>query len=160
MKNSTLKILLGSLLLVLFALPALADTPILTVWANPGYGSWVFDGSETTPVVIVYTAGDPLGIGFSWQGNADAYGGTLEGYRLGWDLVDPGDPNDPGWVYADFGPWKFTAQKVFTSGVHNFTVVVKDTAGATTSASFLIDVQPTVGTSAVSWGQMKAVYSH
>ncbi|MEN8006208.1 MAG: hypothetical protein ABFS42_04295 [Candidatus Krumholzibacteriota bacterium] len=156
MKTTTRIFLFFPLFLAVSAIPAWADSPILTVWANPGYGTWVFDGSDPTPVVISFPAGDPLGIGFSWLGNADPYGGTIAGYRFGWDIMDPGDPNDPGWASADFGPWEFTAQKVFSDGLHSFTLVVKDTAGATTMASFIIDVQDPVGTISVSWGQLKA----
>lgn len=158
MRPHTKMISLFALLLCAFAAPALADAPVLTVWANPGYGMWEFDGSDPTPVVIVYPAGNSDGIGFSWMGDASGYGGAIAGYRFGWDLVDPDDPMDPGWVYPDFGPWEFTGQHVFASGLHNFTVVAKDTADATTTASFLIDVQEPVPVTGATWGRVKALF--
>ena len=158
MKKTAFLVLIGALCVTASALPVLAQQPVLTVYANPGFGSWIFDQATPVPVTITYYTDNELGIGFSWQGDASAYGGTLVGYRLGWDLVDPNDPNDPGWNNADFGPWLFTAQKVFTSGVHSFTVGVKDTAGTTTWASFLIDVQAPVVNESMVWGSIKSVY--
>jgi hypothetical protein len=151
--------------LILFFLPlafcataAGAQQPALTVWANPDYGSWEF-GTDSDPVpVIPVTADDPLGIGFSWLGDASAYGGAIDGYRPGWDVTDPADPNDPGWVTADFGPTEFTGQRVFSDGIHNFTVQVRDTEARVTTAVLWIDVQPAVGTEPVPWGSAKALY--
>ena len=152
---------LGTTLLllgILGATAAIAATPVMTVSGNPGYGTWVFDGTDPTPVEVIYQASFALGIGFSWMGDTSGYGEDMEGYRAGWDLVDPSNPNDPGWLGADFGPALFTAQRVFSSGVHTFTVVGRDTAGGTTTASFIIDVQNTVSVQGATWGQVKALF--
>ena len=71
-------------------------------------------------------AGQPLN--FSWVANGDAYGGTIVSYRHGWDLIDPDDPNDPGWaVQPGLEPANmFAAERSFQDGLHTFFLRVED----------------------------------
>lgn len=153
------RLLLAILLIVSCVGPALADSPELSVTGTPTYGTYVFDGTDPTPVTLQVQAADPIGIGFSWTGNADAYGGTLVGYRMGWDITDPDDPMDPGWLVADYGPYEFTAQKVFaTVSLHTFIVEAKDDQGNVTRATFVIDVRDEVPIEGVPLMSLKARY--
>ena len=67
-------------------------------------------------------------LNFSWIASAEAYGGTIVSYRHGWDLIDPDDPNDPGWaVPPGTAPANMYApEHTFVDGYHTFTVRVVD----------------------------------
>ena len=52
---------------------------------------------------------------FTWEAEAESYGGSLESYRWGWDVTDPDDPNDPNWALP---PGLSEAQKTLTQGSH------------------------------------------
>ncbi len=158
MKTTMTNLLLGSLLVALTSLPALADSPTLTVWGTPGFGNWTFNGPDPTPVELVLISDDPDGIAFNWVGDASAYDGTLDGYRMGWDLNDPEDPNDPGWIHPGFGPWQESEPRVFNNGFHAFTVEVQDTAGAMTRAVFWVHVRVSVDVERLPLGEMKSFF--
>lgn len=70
-------------------------------------------------------------INFSWSADASSYAGLIEAYRYGWDLVDPNDPNDPGWAVAwGNGPqWLRALERSFSQGAHNFVVQARDNSG-------------------------------
>jgi hypothetical protein len=89
-------------------------------------------------------AGQPLN--FSWIGDAAHYGGTIVSYRHGWDLVDPEDPNDPGWVVpAGLEPENFyDPERSFNDGLHTFTLVVTDDSSEVTQLVWTLSVVPYV----------------
>jgi hypothetical protein len=127
--------------------------PVLDVF-EPGFGAWSFEGTDDPLVVLEVPAGEILN--FSWQGDASGYGGTIEGYRYGWDVMDPNDPNDPGWA-TGFQPDLLSAPpQSFAGGVHNFYVVVIDDAGGMTWGGFQLEVQPPISLTTRSWGSVKA----
>lgn len=107
------------------------------------FNFWVVEGAFAPDVTICETylgcpsasvvfneiaGGQPLN--FSWIASADAYGGEIVSYRHGWDLMDPDDPNDPGWaVPPGLAPENmFADERMFMDGLHTFTLRVEDSA--------------------------------
>jgi hypothetical protein len=89
-------------------------------------------------------SGQPLN--FSWVASAEAYGGTIVSYRHGFDLLDPEDPNDPGWaVPPGLLPQNmFAEEQVFMEGYHIFTLRVVDDSGQVRSITWQLNVVPFV----------------
>ena len=89
-------------------------------------------GTTTTNMETEIASGQPLN--FSWSASADAYGGTIVSYRHGFDLIDPDDPNDPGWsVPPGTAPQNlYAAEQSFQEGYHIFTLKVVDDTGQET----------------------------
>jgi len=89
-------------------------------------------------------SGQPLN--FSWIADASSYGGTIVSYRHAWDLVDPDDPNDPGWaVPPGLEPENlFATERSFNEGLHNFYLRVVDNSGQTRNISWTLSVVPFV----------------
>jgi len=147
------------LLLSVCVQPALAASPELSVTGIPAFGTFVFDGTDPTPVTLQILVTDPFGIGFVWSGDASAYGGTLVGYKMGWDITDPDDPMDPGWLVSDYVATTFVASRVFTTlSLHTFIVEAKDDLGNITRATFWIDVTNDVPIEGVPLSSLKAQY--
>lgn len=146
--------LASALLLVAPAAALNGAAPSLTVTEDT-YGSWVFEGLDTPAVVLQVPSGALLL--FSWQGDASAYGGTVDGYRYGWDLSDPSDPNDPGWAVVGYVSDLLSAAPTsFGAGTHALTVEVRDTAGTVTRATVMIEIQAGVPVEPRTWGSIKA----
>lgn len=119
-----------------------AVEPLLVLWHNvthfktlPGYGSpnlticegsscYDFPGPEQ-----FWEREAPVGkqLTFTWEGDANAYGGTITGYTYGVDIEDLNDPSQwEGWS-ADVR----SATVIFREpGVHYFYVKVRDYADA------------------------------
>jgi hypothetical protein len=74
----------------------------------------------------------PAGIdmAFNLSACADHYGGTVSGYRYGWDILDL---NDPGQWEIDYTPFissiATTPARSFNFGTHTFTAEVIDNSG-------------------------------
>lgn len=70
-------------------------------------------------------------INFSWTANAISYNGSIVSYRHGWDLIDPDDPNDPGWSVPPGLSRQnlFDRERAFQEGVHTFYLRVEDDSG-------------------------------
>jgi hypothetical protein len=143
--------LIVSSLLMLLALPAFAQPSseiVLTVMET-GLGQWIFDGSGTQPTMVA--PGQSLS--FSWI--ADAGTATVTDYRYGWDVVDPADPEDPGWA-IDWQPDVVSAPtRSFQTGTHSFVVEAEDDMGRLTVGTILITVDPNVAAKPMSWGELK-----
>jgi len=88
--------------------------------------------------------GQPLN--FSWIGSAEVYGGEIVSYRHGWNLIDPDDPNDPGWAVAPgLEPENmFAAERIFQEGLHTFYVRVVDSANQVRLMKWRLAVIPFV----------------
>jgi hypothetical protein len=140
-------------ILSLMLLPAVsaAQSPVLTV-TEPELGSWVFEGLDTPVVELQVLSGEALD--FSWIGDASGYSGTVAGYRYGWDVMDPTDPNDPGWATGFQAGLLAAPTQSFSAGVHTLFVEVMDDADGLTRAGFLLTVQ-VVPSAAQSWGAVK-----
>lgn len=92
------------------------------------------------PVTILdLPAGIP--IGFSWEASAEHYGGTVTGYRYGWDIDDLTDPD--GWE-VDYTPFTATTarspDRTFFFGTHTFTVEVVDNSGYCSRVEIKVNV--------------------
>jgi len=111
--------------------------PLLNVY-NEFVGS-VRTSTVNTPTVIVdLPAGIP--VTFEWTADASAYGGTVSGYRYGWDLTDLND--DSQWD-VDYTPFTSTraqsAPRAFNFGVHVFYIEVLDNSGTRSRVSVKIN---------------------
>ncbi len=78
---------------------------------------------------------------FELSGSADSYGSGIDGYRWGQDVVDPADPNDPGWgTPFGLGGGFQSVSFSYSQGTHNFVVQVRDDNGAITQAVYQLQV--------------------
>jgi hypothetical protein len=87
-------------------------------------------------------AGQPLN--FSWYATAEAYFGEVVAYQYGWDIVDPADPNDPGWAVApgDTPAHLYAPERTFSNGDHTFVVQCWDNSDQMTRITYLLSVVP------------------
>ena len=104
----------------------LTSGPTLTVQND--YIGIIRTTSCSTPTSILDSpAGVPLT--FKIQASADSYGGTIAGYRYGWDIPDLNDPEQ--WE-IDITPFLTTANvppRTFFFGTHTLTMEVVDNSG-------------------------------
>ena len=123
------------------------------------FNFWVREGAFAPEVTICETylgcpsasqvfneiaGGQPLN--FSWIASAEAYGGEIVSYRHGWDLIDPEDPNDPGWaVPPGLAPENmFADERIFMDGIHTFILRVEDSAHQVRLITWGLQVVPFV----------------
>ncbi len=104
----------------------LTSGPTMTVQND--YVGIIRTTSCNTPTSILDSpAGVPLS--FKIQATADSYGGTIAGYRYGWDIPDLNDPEQ--WE-IDVTPFLSTAvvpPRTFFFGTHTLTMEVVDNSG-------------------------------
>ena len=74
-------------------------------------------------------AGQPLV--FEWSATASSYGGIVQEYRYGFNVLDPNNEDDPGWS-VPWGPtWRRAVRQTgFAEGTPNFVVQARDNSGA------------------------------
>ena len=153
MKFRTLVILALSIML---PAAAVAQDPVLTV-TEPELGTWEFTGLVAAPIALGVPS--EYGLEFGWLGDASGYGGTILGYRYGWDIVDPDNPFDPGWTTPGYVVDLLAAPTIsFTHGEHSLHVEVADTAGGLTRAWFTLQIAPPVAVEARTWGAVKTLF--
>ncbi len=81
------------------------------------------------PVTIADIAANVF-TSFSMSACARHYGGTVAGYRYGWDIADLDDPNQWEIDYTPFvGQFATTPPRKFNFGTHTFTCEVIDNSG-------------------------------
>jgi len=98
--------------------------------------------SVIAPSTIDIAKNQPLR--FQWSGDASSYGGTIAGYRYGWDVTEPDDPNDPGWQ-VQFGLSDAHMEapvRTFGSGQHTLLIQCIDNSGLMTEARIILSVVP------------------
>jgi hypothetical protein len=104
----------------------LTSGPLMTVTND--YIGIIRTTSCSTPTTILDSpAGVPLG--FKITAKADQYGGTIAGYRYGWDIPDLNDPEQ--WE-IDVTPFLSVASvppRAFFFGTHTLTMEVVDNSG-------------------------------
>lgn len=104
----------------------LTSGPLMSV--NNDYVGLVRTASCSTPTTILDSpAGVPLE--FKIRASADSYGGTIAGYRYGWDIPDLDDPEQ--WE-IDITPFLNVATvpaRSFFFGTHTLTMEVQDNSG-------------------------------
>jgi hypothetical protein len=85
----------------------------------------------------------PAGVGLSFLLSACAqhYGGTVIGYRYGWDILDLDDPSQWETDYTPFiGSTATTPPREFNFGTHTFTAEVSDNSGFCTRIEVKVNI--------------------
>jgi hypothetical protein len=78
---------------------------------------------------------------FVWFGTAESYGGSITGYRHGWDLRNPRDPDDPRWsVWWGLLPHNQSVTKTLDWGTHILTLQCRDEAAAIASLNVVVSL--------------------
>jgi hypothetical protein len=100
------------------------------------------DAFQKTNISKRFTIASQQVVEFEWFADATNYGNLIEGYRYGFNLLDPDDPDDPGWVVPwGTGPnWRRAAPRVFSQGSPNFIVQARDNSNQLTRATYLFQV--------------------
>jgi hypothetical protein len=84
-----------------------------------------------------------LPIGFSFSADASSYGGTLMGYRYGWDILDLSDPEQWEISLTPFvGDRAVSPTRTFYFGTHTFFLEVLDNNGLLTRVTIVVNVIP------------------
>jgi hypothetical protein len=103
-------------------------------------GGRAFTGGGTLPSIHSADGGDvPQGapLAFSWSASADAYGGVVDAYSWGFDIVDL--DHDSRW--SPWGQYRSAPSYVApTLGAHSLSVRVRDTAGGITIGTVFFNV--------------------
>ena len=100
---------------------------------------WTTSNSESFDEIA---GGQPLN--FSWSATAESYNGKIVSYRHGWDLIDPEDPNDPGWAVPP-GLSKqnlFSTERAFEEGLHTFYLRIEDDSKQIRIVTWALQVIP------------------
>ncbi|NIO29265.1 MAG: hypothetical protein GTO29_12015 [Candidatus Latescibacteria bacterium] len=80
---------------------------------------------DTAPTIIDIPGG--IDIQFCWTADASMYGGVVEGYRYGWDILDPDDDSQWAIPFTPFAqPEECSPVRTFLFGTHTFHVEVID----------------------------------
>jgi hypothetical protein len=110
--------------------------PLLKI-TEPFLGGFVFRGTN----LRVETRDLPPGVtlNFRWRADASDYGGEIQCYRYGWDVLDLNDPNQ--WAGA-CSPFTLGCKKTLYSGVHILYIEAYDNSGGVTLGRIEIDVVP------------------
>jgi hypothetical protein len=114
-----------------------ASGPVLFV-TEKLIGTAQFLGSLGNPTILNVPSG--LELEFSWEGDASGSGLSITGYRYGWDVVDPSDPDqwdtafDPNLKQAPPITWNF--------GQHLLLVEARDSGGGSTLGRIQVNVIP------------------
>lgn len=89
-----------------------------------------------------FTIASKQQIEFSWFADASTYGNLIEGYRYGFNLLDPDDADDPGWVVPwGTGPnWRRAAARTFAQGSPNFVVQARDNSNQLSRGTYRFEV--------------------
>jgi hypothetical protein len=98
------------------------------VLTNPYVGSVVAATCDFPLTILDIAAG--VGMSFTLSACADDYGGTVAGYRYGWDILDLNDPDQWEIDYTPFvGSFAVIPERAFQFGTHTFTSEVIDNSG-------------------------------
>jgi hypothetical protein len=101
-------------------------------------GTVRFLGLDQSPSILAIPSGLPLN--FTWEADASADGQTIAGFRYGWDITDPNDPEE--WPVASDPLLKRAPTVVWNFGQHLLLVEAKDNAGAITMARIQVNIVP------------------
>lgn len=148
------------LILFVAVFPALAlagDGPILSL-----SGTAIAPVESSDAMLVVAAAVDAgADIQYCWSAIPGTGGSPVASYRYGWDVLDPGDPDDPGWagpVVGFDGSESCSPVQSFLTGSHAFVVQVTDEAVVVTRVVVQISVNEVVPATARSWSAVKGVY--
>jgi hypothetical protein len=104
----------------------------------------VYQGVIRDPITVNLAADQPLN--FTWIADASEYNGTIISMRHGWDLLDPDDPNDPGWGPAPglTDQNRHAEERSYSIGEHSFWLRVVDDGGGVAVLRYGISIIPYV----------------
>jgi hypothetical protein len=95
---------------------------------SPLIGSVIAASCDYPLTIVDVPAG--VNLPFTLSACAEHYGGTVAGYRYGWDILDPNDPDQWEIDYTPFvGSLATTPARAFNFGTHTFTAEVIDNSG-------------------------------
>ncbi len=120
--------------------------PLLRV-SEPALGSFSYMGRKNRPEVFKVPAG--FAVRFSWKAEANSYGGTISGYRYGWDIYDVDDPSE--WSVEPSPNVRAIRPTSFSSGIHTLFIEAIDDNGVSTIAQMEINVFPLEMTRNLLW---------
>jgi hypothetical protein len=114
--------------------------PTLTV-VEPNLGQNIAIGTD---YVISADVAPNQELSFIWAATADAYVGRIVSYRYGWDVLDVGNPDDPGWATApgNTPAHRRAPPRSFRGGVHTLVIEAVDDSGQLTRVRYNLDVVP------------------
>ncbi len=96
--------------------------------SNEFVGSVIASTCDYPLTILDMAAG--VGMAFTLSACADDYGGTVSGYRYGWDILDLNDPDQWEVDYTPFiGSIAMTPPRAFNFGTHTFTAEAIDNSG-------------------------------
>jgi hypothetical protein len=97
--------------------------------------------ADTPPTILEIPAGLP--VGFSWAADASSYGGTVRGYRYGWDILDLNDLEQWEISLTPFvGERASSPARTFFFGTHTFFLEVLDNNSLMTRVTVVVNVVP------------------
>ena len=153
-------ITLACILICLAATDAAAgDGPVLTVT-----GTAIDPTVSSDPIATVQATVDAgTELQYCWTAEPGTFDSPLASYRYGWNLIDPADPNDPGWAVpltAWDGSSVCSDMQAFVQGAPTFDVEVRDEADVVSRLTVQIQVIQAVPTNTRSWTTVKATFAH
>lgn len=114
--------------------------PVLIV-RNQFLGAIVTSSPNTPPVILDMPSG--IAVSANFEADAENYGGTVIGYRYGWDVQDVNNPE--GWD-IDWTPFvgdvASTIPRAFYFGTHSLLIEVQDNSGYSSRAEIRINIVP------------------
>jgi hypothetical protein len=115
-----------------------AGTPELTV-CEPSLGCFTFEGTGQRPEEVQVPVGGRLR--FSWSADAEAYGGTIDGFSWGLDIPDL-SLDGPGSGWSGWGKSEnIPAPIIFNvPSTHVFYVRVRDSSGTISIGSIILHI--------------------
>jgi hypothetical protein len=113
-------------------------SPLLTV-SERFLGTDLF---QKTSSAKRFTIASQQEVEFEWFADASNYANLIEGYRYGFNLLDPDDPDDLGWVVPwGNGPnWRRASPRTFAQGSPNFIVQARDSSNQLSRGTYLFQV--------------------
>jgi hypothetical protein len=95
----------------------------------------------STGALLVVNAFPNREFELGWSARADSYGGVIKGYRFGWDVHDPNNPQDSAWA----GPWGLGEQfqqtrRALDPGTYSLTIQCRDHADTVSQVRIIIGV--------------------
>jgi hypothetical protein len=131
--------------------------PLLTVTGDHLDFPIITNVVAASPRIITVPGGTALE--FCWTADASAYGGVVQSYRYGWDIIDPNDDEQWEIDWTPFvDPGECSPTRVFFFGSHAFFIEVVDNFGGHSRAWIQVNLLPPLGVEPATWGRIKAQY--